>query len=204
MNTFTNNLQLAPNLTTAEQAINKQRFHNLIADNIERPIDVRWLNESDFFKAPCSTKYHLNVDGGLCKHSLNVYDALFALCCLHDIDVEDSKVLETITIVSLFHDLCKANFYKRNTATWSAAPPFVCDDQFPAGHGEKSVIICLRELKLALTDEEILAIRWHMGGWDDACKGNPMLLGNAQAKSKLVTLLHIADMWATHITERGM
>lgn len=201
MNTFTNCLKLDKRLTTAEQAANKERFIRLIHNNITRKFNDAFFTMTDFFKAPCSTKYHLCVDGGLCQHSLNVYDALLQLCVLADIDVGNPRILETITIVSLFHDLCKANFYKRNPATWTNAPAYICDDAFPAGHGEKSVMICLTTLKIDLTEEEMLAIRWHMGAWDAACKGDPNTIGNAQAKSKLVTLLHLADMYATHVTE---
>lgn len=201
MNTFTNCLKLAPNLTMAEQNANKERFLHLINENITRRHNFDWLIKSDFFKAPCSTKYHLCVDGGLCQHSLNVYDALYNLCVISDIDVENMSVLETLTIVSLFHDLCKVNFYKRNTATWASAPKYVCEDDYPYGHGEKSVDVIRDKLEIALSEEEKLAIRWHMGAWDDAVKANPLTLGNAQKVSKLVTLLHLADMYATHITE---
>ena len=31
-----------------------------------------YLDGTDFFTAPCSTKYHLSVEGGLCQHHLNV------------------------------------------------------------------------------------------------------------------------------------
>ena len=33
-------------------------------------------NKSDFFTAPASARYHLSCEGGLCKHSLNVYHCL--------------------------------------------------------------------------------------------------------------------------------
>lgn len=34
---------------------------------------IKWLETSDFFTAPASTKYHGNYEGGLCEHSVNVY-----------------------------------------------------------------------------------------------------------------------------------
>ena len=37
---------------------------------------LAFLESSDFFAAPASTRYHGNHEGGLCRHSLNVYDAL--------------------------------------------------------------------------------------------------------------------------------
>ena len=42
-------------------------------------------------------------------------------------------------------------------------------DAFPLGHGEKSLFLITRHI--ALTEEEALAIRWHMGAYDDAVKG---------------------------------
>lgn len=199
MNDFKNKSKEA--LDYIKRKENKDKFLKLINENVSRKIDLSFLECSDFFSAPCSMKYHLCIEGGLCAHSLNVYDALLSLCCLHDIDIND-KTLETITIVSLFHDLCKANFYKLNLSGYGHK--YTCENDFPFGHGEKSVLICLRELKLDLTEEEMLAIRFHMGNYDDAVKSNVSLFNEAQKKSKLVTLLHLADMYATHITERGI
>ena len=34
---------------------------------------LTFLEKSDFYTAPCSTKYHLNIPGGLVQHSLNVF-----------------------------------------------------------------------------------------------------------------------------------
>ena len=33
-------------------------------------------NRSDFFTAPASSQYHLSRVGGLCEHSINVYNCL--------------------------------------------------------------------------------------------------------------------------------
>ena len=58
----------------------KQRFKDAVAKTIQRDgIDnlMEWLeNETDFFKAPASTRYHGSYEGGLLEHSLNVYDRL--------------------------------------------------------------------------------------------------------------------------------
>ena len=65
-----------------------------------------WLNKSDFFEAPASTKYHLSEKGGLCQHSLNVLnrlrEELFA-----EYGEECPYTEETVVIVALLHDLCK-------------------------------------------------------------------------------------------------
>ena len=53
-----------------------------------------------------------------------------------------------------------------------------------------------------LTEEEMLAIRWHMGAFDSAVKGGSYDMNNAFAGSRLAVMLHIADMMATHLDER--
>lgn len=188
-------------------AENKARFKTLVSENISRDgIDklMSYLeNETDFFEAPCSTKYHLNVRGGLCEHSINVYCALMDLCTNYNYDI--ARYAETLTIVSLFHDVCKTNFYKPTLVSkkvgnsWTQVPGFEIDDKFPIGHGEKSVIIIQQHMRLTI--EEMLAIRWHMGAWDAAVKGGEYSFSAAQACKPLVTLLHCADMIASHILE---
>ena len=37
---------------------------------------LSWLQRTDFFTAPASTRFHLAQEGGLCLHSLNVYRRL--------------------------------------------------------------------------------------------------------------------------------
>lgn len=70
------------------------------------------------------------------------------------------------------------------------------------GHGEKSVYLIARFMKLE--DEEVLAIRWHMGAWDDAVRGGSHGLNEAMKLHRIVYELHAADMRATHIVEAGM
>lgn len=79
---------------------------------------------------------------------------------------------------------------------------YVKKDSFPMGHGEKSVYLIARFMKLE--DEEALAIRWHMGAWDDAVRGGSHGLNEAMKLHRIVYELHAADMRATHIVEAGM
>ena len=93
---------------------NKETFLTLCRENIKRDgIDslIEWLENSDFFTAPASTRFHGNYAGGLCEHSLNVHRELTRLNDVYNLGYSN----ETITIVSLFHDLCKVNYYKRGT-----------------------------------------------------------------------------------------
>ena len=74
------------------------------ADNL-----LAWLEKSDMFTAPASTKYHLACSGGLCQHSVNVYRQLGKLYTAEFGEIPNDKK-ETLAIVSLLHDLCKVNF----------------------------------------------------------------------------------------------
>lgn len=142
---------------------NKQKFITTIREHVKRSgVDslLAWLDSTDFYNAPSSTRYHGAYPGGLVDHSLAVYE------CLKKKQVSESD--ETIAIVALLHDLCKVNFYKvsmRNTkdenGKWIQVPFYEVDDQLPMGHGEKSVYMIMKHMQL--TDEEALSIRWHMG-----------------------------------------
>lgn len=175
----------------------KNKIHRDGIDNL-----LRWLEQSDFFTAPASTKFHGNFEGGLCEHSLNVYHVLKGLCEQYLPTVSQ----ESIAVVALFHDVCKINFYKvgqRNvkddTGKWFTKDVWEIEEKIPLGHGEKSCIILQWYIKLSV--EELLAIRWHMGGFDCAAKGGDYGLSKAQDYSKLVTLLHVADQISSQLLE---
>lgn len=182
---------------------NKERFLKIYCEAItRRGADelLEWLEQSDFFTAPASTKYHGSYEGGLLEHSLNVYDRLS-----NRAEAQELYPDETIAIVALLHDICKVNFYKKGTRNvkengqWVTKEIFEIDEKFPCGHGEKSVIILQNFIKL--DPEEILAIRAHMGGFDTSVKGGDYFIGKIFERSKLAVLLHIADMEATYLIE---
>jgi hypothetical protein len=82
---------------------------------------IKWLqNETDYFTAPASTKYHGNYEGGLAAHSLNVYDSLMVV---YDqfADKGDIADPESLIIVALLHDLCKINYYVIDSEPASSA-----------------------------------------------------------------------------------
>lgn len=196
---------------------NKQRFVEIYKANITRKGTdklLEWLlNEeaSDFFTAPASTKYHCAYPGGLCEHSMNVYE------CMRDYLARD-KVKEqygitasdeSIALISLLHDLCKVNLYKLylknvkddNTGEWSSVPAYQTDEVMPYGHGEKSVYIINGFTRL--TRDEAMAVRWHMGFSGDEAfsqigRNN---IGSALEKFPLALAVHIADMEATFYVE---
>jgi len=56
--------------------MNKERFLKLCESIKREGVDelLAFLERSDFYYAPASTKFHGAYKGGLLEHSLNVYD----------------------------------------------------------------------------------------------------------------------------------
>lgn len=173
------------------------------------------LEDMGFFTAPASSNHHLNVEGGLVEHSLNtckaalmVWEGMIGL----EPGLAKEVERESVIIASLLHDVCKSDIYfrtikKRKTAlgTWEDSEGYkVSYKNFPMGHGEKSVILLLCN-GIALTDDEMLAIRWHMGAWginmnsyeDQRC------FDTSQKLYPLVTIIQAADKLAANIMERS-
>lgn len=150
---------------------------------------LAWLGTTDFFEAPASTRFHGAYPGGLVEHSLNVYYALLGQSTIREYGGE------SIAVVALLHDVCKTGYYRRERDG-----KYSVKDQLPMGHGEKSVYLVMKFMDL--TDEEALAIRWHMGAYDDAFRGGSRALNEAQDKCALVLALHHADMQATQEEKR--
>lgn len=159
--------------------------------------------ETDFFTAPASTKYHGSYEGGLVKHSLDVYRWLVRFGALVTSRM-DGVPFNSMALASLLHDICKANFYEMATrnvknaaGVWEQVSYYSINDQFPVGHGEKSAMIAQRFI--SLTDEELAAIRWHMAGFTG--DSDRVILSAALAKWPLVAAVHIADLSATYLAD---
>ncbi len=169
---------------------------------IERPgaADLlQWMGANGFFEAPASKRHHGAKPGGLAEHSINVFRRLLRLNTEEEKRQQSPQYdLETVAICGLLHDLCKIDAYKK--AEFEGITEYQFTKNFPAGHGEKSVILILQFMHL--TQEEILAIRWHMGQYDFYARGGGFDLDNAFWQSKLAVMLHLADMMATHFDER--
>ncbi len=190
---------------TAQSA--KEEFLNVFAEKVKRPGAEKllaWIATTDFFTAPASTRYHCACYGGLVMHSVSVYRVLMEKHFNPETDSEES-----FAIAALLHDLCKAQYYKvstRNvkneeTGAWEKKPYFSVEDRFPYGHGEKSVFLIERLMKLKI--EEAMAIRWHMGGFDDAARGGSYAISQAFEAFPLAVKLHLADLESTYLYERG-
>ncbi len=159
---------------------------------------ISFLEKSDFFTAPASTKFHGAYEGGLLEHSLKVYEILKKKLSDNNMNISE----DTIKIVALLHDICKANFYKvdyRNAKNemgeWEKVPYYTVDDTIPYGHSEKSVMMLTEYMKL--TNEEKYAIRWHMGFTEP--KELYSTLGLAFKKYPLALMLFESDLEATYL-----
>lgn len=189
---------------------NKQKFVDLYNTHIKREgADklLEWLMTTDFFVCPASVRFHSNIEGGLCLHSLNVFNRLLGLLeNEYGKNFEEKVSMESLCIMALLHDICKVNTYKqemrnvKENNVWVQKPYYAVDDKLPYGHGEKSVYIISGFLKL--TREEAMAINWHMGGFDSRVMGGSYSLGPAFYQYPVALLLHIADVEATYLDEQ--
>lgn len=196
---------------------NIQRFEQLLMATNRAGIEnlLEFIRKSDFYTAPASTKYHMSCEGGLLQHSLNVYDALVS-------KVNNNPTWKlnfnpaSLAIAALLHDLCKTYFYvsevknrkvyKENGSKldsngrydWESYMGYTIEDQFPYGHGEKSVMMVEQFIKL--TAEERYAIRWHMGFSEP--RENYNYLGKTYEKYPLALALSEADLEATYLMEK--
>lgn len=202
-----------------------------------------FLQESDYFTAPASRKYHMSVEGGLARHSLHVYSILYDLARLFygSFPGEDG-IFESLALIAICHDLCKVNFYKQSEE--KATPPqqnfardlfkgrklnpayqtnkafcsdligwakggfegpepvpgiqWEIEDQFPLGHGTKSALVASRYVEL--TDDELLAIKWHSGPYE-CSEMERKSFEEAKQRTPLVPLLYAADYLACFVVE---
>lgn len=176
-------------------------------DGIDSLLD--WLSSTDFYDCPASTRYHGANEGGLVEHSLSVYKWTFEVADFvtnhGHVGLEPLLPVESLAIVSLFHDICKVNTYivdyknQKNDTTgkWERVPYYRADDTTGFGaHGAKSIFLINNHMKL--TRDETVAILHHMGAWDKSTYSDP---GKAYDSCPLAWVLHAADEAATYISK---
>ena len=187
----------------------KEKFIEIFESNIKRDGAkelLEFLSKSDFFVAPASTQFHSSFEGGLCEHSLNVYNRfLKAVKNEYGENYKEKVSDETIAICGLLHDVCKIDTFKLDTknkkvdGNWVQVPFYSVEDNLPYGHGEKSVYIISGFMKL--TREEAMIINWHMGGFDARVRGGGYGLSEAYYRFPLAVIFHTCDMLATYLDE---
>lgn len=187
---------------------NRELFISIMKQ-VERPgVDelLNWLEGTDFYSAPASTRFHGSYPGGLVYHTLNVVYELRELVRFYDIkDISN----ESIVIVALAHDFCKINIYQETmvnvppqrskSGKWEQQLGYKKNEILKLGHGAKSLSILQNFIKLE--DYEKEAIFWHMGAYDTGTLSSIHDLYDVFKENKLAFLLHMADMVATYITE---
>lgn len=169
--------------------------------------------ETDFLTAPASTRFHGNYEKGLLIHSLLVYILLSSKNKQYHLGLSDDSLI----ICALMHDLCKCNFYgteyknkkvykpngsKSDAAgrfDWETVPCFVTNDQFPLGHGEKSLSLVQDFIKLSETEK--MLIRWHMGPF---ASKEEYGFNNAIEWEPAVCAMYTADLEASNLFELKM
>lgn len=196
----------------------KEEFINLLRSTNREGMDyvIEDLEALGFFKAPASTRFHLNNEGGLMEHSLNVCHVGLKLretMIAMDPTLEPQLPRDSVIIATLLHDVCKSDVYrpvikkqKNAFGMWEDVPGYEVDySNFPMGHGEKSVIMLLQS-GLDITDDEMIAIRWHMSAWDLAFQSAEMKghLNAAKDKCPLLSIVQGADNLASALLERKM
>lgn len=179
----------------------KEEFKRLLLNVNREGMDklLDFIDSTDFYTAPASTRFHGSYEGGLLEHSMKVYELLKEKVAHSPIEIEVSE--DTLIVVALLHDICKVKYYKvdyRNAKNdkgeWEKVPYYIVDDTIPYGHGEKSVMMLTEYIKL--TPEEKYAIRWHMGFTEP--KELYTTIGAAYKKYPLALLLHEADLESTY------
>lgn len=163
---------------------------------------LAWLDSTDFYIAPASTKYHDASQCGLLAHTLKVVNCITELSLLSMF--ENINIYDAV-LCAMVHDWCKIDFYEsylRNvkddeTGEWHHEIAYRCKgSSIPLGHGVTSLFLAQKFFKL--TAEESLAIRWHMGEYDMSdC--NKYDLFKANETYPLVIMLQIADKLASAI-----
>lgn len=158
-----------------------------------------WLDASGFYDSPASTQYHEAYPGGLCDHTLKV---ALNVIELQDLEMFRNVDLASAVLVALVHDWCKIGFYipyeknvKDASGNWVKETAFKYSNEptISLGHGVSSMFLAGKWF--TLSDEEALAIRWHMGAWrivNSECNE----LQYANENYPLVHLLQFADQLA--------
>lgn len=188
----------------------RDEFLEIFYDNIEREGSeklLEWLEKSDFFTCPASTRRHSAYKGGLCEHSVKVYKRFVKLLeSEYGVDWTKKVSPESVAIMALLHDVCKVNTYVEDVknvkvdGVWVQKPYYKVEDHLPYGHGEKSVYIISAFMRL--TREEALAINWHMGEYDIRVQNGSYMISDVFYRYPICFLMHLADLTATYLDEK--
>lgn len=176
------------------------RIPNVDPDSAYPTRCIEWLERSDFFLAPASTRYHESFPGGLCVHTLRVLNNALELLKLDKFKKCDRHIVARIALV---HDWCKVGKYEsfqknvknEETGVWEKVPAYRYKEKSAVclGHGAASMFMAQQFFKMKM--DEALAIRWHMGEYNVA-SNEIEELQQANLMYPLVYLIQFADRLA--------
>ena len=148
---------------------------------------------TSWLTAPASTKFHLNEEQGLLKHSVGVAETLLKLRPVLAPELSE----ESCVIAGLFHDLGKiGTFEKPNYIAKEGNVPYKTNsDLVYIGLAQRSLWLVSQHIKL--TDEEAQAILYHDGQYIST---NHEV---AHRECRLTLLLTFSDTWTCAAYEEG-
>ncbi len=179
----------------------------IMKDSAEAASMKDWLDHTDFWDAPASTRFHGNFKGGLSLHTLMVIKQ--SLEFTHPLLENFFKSPEAekytiraydIFVAALCHDFCKTNFYgveyrntKDITGNWIKQPFYKTkNDNRNLGHGNESVLMMLEILPSMIHNRMVMeAVSRHMG-FSDLSDSETFNYSNF-LQNPLVVLLQTAD-----------
>ncbi len=184
-----------------------ERYNNIKKLVVERKKEFNMLiefleNETDWLKAPASTKFHLCYEGGLLEHSVNVAETMHKIKNILAPQISD----ESCAITALLHDLGKVGMpgnpqYLINEPT-EKQKRYGFKPEYPYRFNKDLVYLSvpIRSIYLALnyislTEEEVQAIVYHDGQYvedNHSC---------ATHEEPLTLLLQYADSWSGFVIE---
>ena len=112
-------------LNQKERDSNTVQFYNLLRSTKREGIEdlIKYLESTDFEVAPASTKYHGAFEGGLCAHSLMVFEILVKMLndyiefknleFPNELGESHDEMMNSAIIVALLHDISKVNTYEK-------------------------------------------------------------------------------------------
>jgi len=173
----------------------QERIESLLRNTEREGIEnlIEYLKKEEFFTSPGSTKYHGCYNGGLAKHSLNVFERVRQANEDFKLDID----YHSIVITCLLHDVCKVGAYL------GTEKPYRWNRQQPCGHAKLSIDRIKQFIQL--TELEEMMIKYHMGIYGlrefDEDKGEYGLrdkdMANAWFHHPIVKVIYFCDEFAT-------